>query len=513
MCIFCDGEISTEYYIGLANFESSLLIDPRTVFHTASISKQFTALSICLLIEDGLVDLSNRIGDFIPDLSAGSEITVAQILHHVSGLRDQWGLLDLAGWRHEDIKTDADVLALARRQTKLNFAPGQRFQYINTGYTLLGLALAEVTGQSLADFAKARIFEPLGMVDTLYQTDAGCVVPNRAMAYDRATPDTPWRRNVPAYATCGPTGLLSTVRDFAGWERNFLNPTVCSPETIAAMTRSGKLPDGTRTGYGFGLALGEIDGVATQEHAGGDAAFRSHYLRLPERKWAVAIFCNTSELQPGQIARDMAREVIGAVAPVSGATLAESSRASGVRAPDPDKLTRFCGLYREPGGQDEARLTYRDGVFRLESPDGAEFELAPLDDTGFAFAGLDATCRLELQRDGPVRMLTYFGGTETARLEAVPDLGTPTKLPAIEEYTGTYASVELDLVYRVIARDGAPWLDRGRKGCHLLEPFDWDRFTCKGGLVLAFERDSESNGVIAMTVSTERVWNVRFSRQ
>lgn len=513
--VYLEGEAVVCRGFGQANLEHGVPITASTVFHVASVSKHVTALCAGLLTEDGMLDLDDRLDAFLPELRVGGDVTLRQILHHTSGLRDQWGLLDLAGWRHEDLKTTGDILQLAARQRALNFKAGSRFQYVNTGYTLLGVIIERITGKSLRAFAQERIFIPLEMRRPHFHDDCHEIIPDRADAYSRDHKDV-FKINLPAYATAGPTGLFSTVEDFASWERNLLFPEICGHDLVTAMHTPGQLGDGQSTAYGYGLALGVYRGVKIAEHAGGDAAFRSHFLRFPDQRFAVAIFCNTPGSPPGQLARRIADHVLArhfeSGAATASRSAAHASRAVGVTVPSGDALLAYCGRYREPGGHDLADMSYRDGRLFLSSPDGADYELLALGGNEFAFTGLDATCRFEIEPGKPIRFRTFYGGTETALLEAIGgDLRSDVAVSP-GDYVGRYVSEELDITYRVDAGASGLLLSRGKKGSHGLVPISRDQFSCPGGLAIRFCRNGAGE-VEAMAVSTERVWNVQFVRR
>ena len=511
--IYRDGQPLLLRGFGLANVEHGVPITPDTVFHVASLSKQVTAFCFALLAERGMLDVDQPLGALFPEIPVIGPITPRQILHHCSGLRDQWGLLDLAGWRHEDVKRDADILGLCGGQRALNFATGTRFQYINSGYTILAAAIERVTGMSLRAFAHDALFAPLGMHRTCFRDAFDLPLRGRADAYACAADGT-LRINNPAYATAGPTGLFTTVADFAAWEQHLLQPRLCSQALIAAMHRPGPLLDGQSTGYGFGLAIGRYRGLEVAEHAGGDAAFRAHYLRFPAQRLAIAIFCNTAIAPPGQIARKMADHLLAAAfdaAANRAVAPAQASRAVGAEMPAGDALLAYCGSYREPGGHDRVEVRYRDGRLFLCPPGGPDYELASTGPATFAFLGLDATCEFLVEPGAPTRFRTFYGGTQTASLEAVPPEAVGPRAPA-SDYLGIYDSAELDVAYRVAMHGGALVLDRGRRGAHPLVALAHDEFACAGGLSIRFERDA-AGAVAAMLVSTERVWDLRFERR
>jgi CubicO group peptidase (beta-lactamase class C family) len=293
-----NGKIIYSKGYGSANLEYGVPNTPATVFHLASVSKQFTAFAIYLLAQDGKLSLDDDVRKYIPKLhDFGKVITIRQLLHHTSGMRDQWYLLALAGWRLDDEITDDDVARLLFQQTELNFTPGDRFLYSNSGYTLLAMVVKQVSGKTLPEFAKERIFEPLGMSHTHFQDNYGFVVKDRAYSYGRQ-PDGRYQYVALTYSTVGPSSLFSTVGDLARWDENFYTGEVGGPALLAQMQEKGKLSTGMDIGYASGLFVGKYRGLMTVEHSGGDAAFRTSILRFPDQHFSVVILANAGDLTP-----------------------------------------------------------------------------------------------------------------------------------------------------------------------------------------------------------------------
>ena len=193
------GQIVFARGYGMSNLEHDVPITPDSIFHVASISKQFTAACVQLLALDGKLSWTDDVRRYVPELpDYGKTITLAHLVHHTSGLRDQWDLLHLADWRDDDLITEADVLTIAARQRTLNFAPGEEYLYCNTGFTLLGVVVKRVSGQSLRDFAATRIFAPLGMRDTHFHSDHTEVVRGRTSAYE-PRPEGGWAISIPVF--------------------------------------------------------------------------------------------------------------------------------------------------------------------------------------------------------------------------------------------------------------------------------------------------------------------------
>ena len=221
-----DGRIVYEHGYGMADLDHDIPITPSTVFHVASMSKQFTATAIVLLAQEGRLSLDDPVRKYVPEVpDFGVPITLRHLIHHTSGLRDQWELLEMAGWRYSlDLITDDDVLELVSRQKELNFKPGEKFLYCNTGYTLLAQVVKRVSGKSLREFTEERIFKPLNMTSTHFRDDHAEIVKRQAYGYvpDKAT----FRLSVTNFDTVGATSLLTTVEDLAVWDRNFYDKRV-----------------------------------------------------------------------------------------------------------------------------------------------------------------------------------------------------------------------------------------------------------------------------------------------
>ena len=306
LAVVKDGKIIYRRGYGMADLERNLPNAPSTVFHLASMSKQFTAFAIQLLADEGKLSLDDDVRKYIPELHEFSKvITIRHLIHHTSGLRDQWNLLALAGWRLQDVITEDDILNLVWRQKELNFQPGKEFSYSNTGYTLLGLIVKRVSGSSLAAFTKARIFEPLGMHLTHFQEDYSNLVNDRASSYELG-PDGKYHYLALSYSNVGATSLFSTVEDLALWDQNFYDGKVGGAVVLAKMRVTSVLNNGKKLNYASGLFIEKYRGLNIVEHAGADAGFRTNLLRFPDQHFSVVILSNAGEANPDQLAKKVA---------------------------------------------------------------------------------------------------------------------------------------------------------------------------------------------------------------
>src|ERR1044072_428042 len=198
---------------GMANLEYNIPIEPSTIFHMASVSKQFTAFSIVLLAKQGKLQLDDDIRKYLswfPDLK--EKITIRNLLHHTSGIRDQWQLLAMSGTRLDDVITQEHIIKILSKQQALNFKPGDKYSYSNSGFTMLAEIVKSVTGQTLRHFTDSAIFKPLGMNGTHFHDDYTEIVKNRSYSYERVD-STHFTNDILSYSNAGATSLFTNIDD------------------------------------------------------------------------------------------------------------------------------------------------------------------------------------------------------------------------------------------------------------------------------------------------------------
>ena len=298
LAIVRDAGVVYKQGYGMANLEYNVPITPSTVFHVASVSKQFTAFAVLLLEDEGKLSLDDDIRKHLPEMhDFGDVITVRHLVHHVSGLRDQWELAKIGGWRMDDVITQEHLLKLLFRQRELNFKPGDRYAYCNSGYTLLAEIVHRVSGKPFDEFCRERIFEPLGMTDTHFHMDIGRIVPNRAYSYYPS--GNGFTNATLNFANAGATGLFTTVLDMAKWDQNFFNAKVGGKRVVEKMHEKAALNNGKEITYACGLSVEERKGLKTVGHTGADAGFRSAYIQYPQQRFSVIVFSNASNFDYG----------------------------------------------------------------------------------------------------------------------------------------------------------------------------------------------------------------------
>ncbi len=249
-----DGNIVLERGYGMADLEQGVAIRPDTVFNIASLSKQFTAVSLLLLQEQGKLSLDDDIRKYLSEVpDYGKRITLRHLANHTSGLRDLPSVLALAGWNWLDAVPEAYALDVIARQKHLNFEPGSKYSYSNSGYYLMAVVVERVSGQRFSEFTRDHIFQPLGMLHSRFYDDRRMIMKSRAIGHMKLPGGGfgVWR---PTYEIVGDGALLTTVQDMALWDRNFLNPKLGrNPQQLLAdMTKVGVLNDGKPLDYALG---------------------------------------------------------------------------------------------------------------------------------------------------------------------------------------------------------------------------------------------------------------------
>jgi CubicO group peptidase (beta-lactamase class C family) len=293
---------------GMADLEHDAPISPSTPFYMASVSKQFAAMSVLLLVEDGKVSLDDSVRKYLPELPAYADpVTVRHLLNHTSGVRDYLTLSALAGNPPEFVITDKSAMSMIVRQKALNFTPGSEFLYSNSGYVLLSLIVKQVTGSNLNSFATEHIFGPLGMKSTRFQHDHSALIPGKAFGYELR--QGAWHTSNSMLDVVADGGLYSTIDDMLRWAANYDELRV-GARAIPIMQTSAKLNDGKESGYGMGLAPDEYRGLKTVDHGGSLVGYRTMFLRFPEQRLTVVCLCNRP-VSPARLAQQVAEIYIG----------------------------------------------------------------------------------------------------------------------------------------------------------------------------------------------------------
>lgn len=308
--IFKDGRIIYARGYGMANLEYSLAWSPQTPSRTGSISKQFIAMCIAMLIEQEKLSLDDDIRKYIPDWPEyNGPITLQHFLYHTSGVREYLTLVELMGKPEGSgyIYTPNELVRTLSRQKELNFKPGEMYSYSNSGYFLLSEIVSRVSGMKTSAFAQKYIFDPLEMHNTHFHDDPNLIVKNRAYGYSPKEGGG-YRIDILRLKVIGDLGVFTTIEDFLKWDRNFYDNKLGkdTQNLINMMLTQGKLNNGEVLPYAFGLRISQYGGLRTISHGGSAVGYQAQYMQFPDQRFSIVILSNLSNFRTGQIARKIA---------------------------------------------------------------------------------------------------------------------------------------------------------------------------------------------------------------
>ena len=319
-----DGRTVFEHGYGARELRSFAKIDSQTNFRLASCSKQFTAMSTMMLVHDGKLRYDDKLTDVFSDFPAyGKAISIRNLLNHTSGLLDYEDLMAAAEkrkgaaiWTPTHQIQDAEVLDLLKQETAGKFAPGRQWSYSNSGYVVLGLVVAEISGKPFAQFLRERIFASLGMSQTLAYQKGKSEVSQRAYGHSKDAKAWKETDQSATSATLGDGGIYSSLEDLAKWDealgqRTLLSENEMRPALIPVKLANGAQPmwptdsdrpEGTPVAYGFGWFLDSYHEHQRMWHYGDTMGFHSYILRFPADHLTVIILCNRTDLDPESLA-------------------------------------------------------------------------------------------------------------------------------------------------------------------------------------------------------------------
>jgi CubicO group peptidase (beta-lactamase class C family) len=310
-----DGEVVLSAGYGMANLEHGVAVTPKTVFQSGSVGKQFTAMAVMMLVEEGKLSLGDPVSKFLKVPSSWSKITIRHLLTHTSGLGDYPDKFSLQKDYSED-----ELLKMVTAQ-ELDFEPGDEWAYSNLGYLTLGLVIHKVTGKFYGDFLQERIFKKLGMTSTRIISEAD-IIPNRAAGYRLEKGELKNQEWVaPSVNTTADGSLYFTIEDMAKWDEALDEQTLLSADGFRQMWTPVKLNDGSHANYGFGWSLEKNAlGHRLIEHDGAWQGFSTYIGRHPDEHLSVVVLCNRAGANADYIAKVVAGFFVPALAPPARST-------------------------------------------------------------------------------------------------------------------------------------------------------------------------------------------------
>ncbi|WAC12510.1 serine hydrolase domain-containing protein [Dyadobacter pollutisoli] len=479
---------------GMADMERQVPLTNSSIIEAGSVSKQFTAAAVLLLEQQQKLSLQDNIRKYVPELPIYHyPITISQLMHHTSGLRDWGAIAQLAGWpRTTKTYSNADALQIISEQKGLNNIPGGKFIYSNSNYNLLAIIVQRVSGMSLAEFTRKYIFIPAGMVHTQWRDDFKRVVANRALAY--SVDEGQFKTEMPNENAYGNGGLLTTTEDLLKWNEYYWSGQFGTPSLLAKLIEPDRFIDGSLNPYGAGLFISRRYGLEFIQHSGATASYRAMLERFPQLGLSIAWLSNSAQFDTAST---------NLIVEVEKLFIKEVSPNEDTSDPSPShpivvplaRLEKYAGEYQS-GMTGNISFTIADK--RLAFDDQA---LVPLNATQFKWreGTLDFTEINEVTYiNPPFDRFTFYKVDST---EAANDL-----------YLGTYYSDEVKTSFTVQLKNGKLLLYQAPANDNPIIAINKDHFMVPNLRAdLRFVK-SKTGQVVQFTITTARAFNIKFTK-
>ena len=491
LAIIKDGKIIYKKGYGMADLEHNVPITPKTIFTPGSISKQFTAMCILLLVEQNKISLDDDIRKYLPKFpDYGHTITIRHLIHHTSGIRDYGVLVRLKGMNTLEMTNLPmhEVLRIVFKQRELNFTPGEDIIYCNSGYVMLAAIIENVTEKTLREFAEEHIFKPLGMKNTNFIDDNKYIIKNRAFGYI-PNGNKGYFNAMVSHRHCGPGGVYSNVEDLFIWDQNFQNNKLGKGEQNLIKTMY-LTHTGEEVGYAFGLNIDKYKGQKIIWHNGGIEGYHAQYISFPKYKFSVIILANLSNLMTELLANKIADIFLEQfIKP-------EQPKISG----DPNIFQNYVGKYFSDF-LGMVSISCKNNDLMIQASLGfPELKLVAESETSFFIEF--PSYRLTFQKDDYSEFNLYDPVNEF-RIKRIES--SKPALKELKEYAGGYYSEEIDQIYTLRIKDNSLYIANFEMVFAEKDKFltDW--------AIFRFNR--KKNGTITgFKINAGRVRNLWFKR-
>ncbi|MBU2929634.1 serine hydrolase domain-containing protein [Winogradskyella psychrotolerans] len=506
--IVINNKLVIQKQLGLANLEHQIPITRETSFHVASVSKQFTAFAILQLENEGKLSLNDEIRKYVPELNEfENKITINNLLNHTSGIKDQWNLLRLSGWRLNDFIDNDHVLNILYNQTSLNFEPNKDFMYSNSGYTLLAEIITRVSGMQFSEYTEKYIFKPLKMDNTQFVDKEGQIIKNKANSYYKD--DEYYIQDVFNNASYGATNLSTTIEDLSKWIINFNKKEVGDSSLFDKMHSQEKLSNGNTYGYANGQFINKYKGIRRISHSGQDASYQAYIGRFPDLDISIIFFNNSSEIDGGKVVGQLTEICLSDYLenknyePKSETLL--SKKAPIIK---PVKsLKNYEGYYWNGKDRYSRQLKIQNDTLQYIRNDDDKTALIPVDNNEFEMA-IDEYVSVSFQSNQMV--LTLNDGYQITLDKYIP---ADYNSNSLKQFEGKYYSSELNTFYTLSVEDNILVANHTRLGNFKLKAIKNDFFIGNKGSIqkVVFLRN-ELGKIVGLNISSSRAKNIKFNK-
>jgi CubicO group peptidase (beta-lactamase class C family) len=419
------GQIIYKKAFGMANMELNVPMQTENVFRIGSISKQFTAVAILQLMEQGKLNLQDEITKFIPDYPThGHKITIEHLLTHTSGIQSYTGMKEFEAVLRLDKKPE-DFIGFFKNQP-MEFAPGTKWNYNNSGYFLLGYIIEKISGKTYPEYVEENLFKPLGMTNSYYGSDSK-IIKNRASAYSK---------NENGFVNADPLSmtlpyaagsLQSTVEDLYKWNQAIHAYKLVKKETLDKAFTPYVLSDGKKTDYGYGWSIGNVQGSLSIEHGGGIPGFLTMGIYLPKEDVFVAVFSNCDCNSPDAVTSKLAALAIGK--PFDYKEIKSDTLA----------MKQSIGVYEMAGSDEKRYISYSNGKLTSQRNRLTKFNIKPFEKDKYFFENMMNTIEFVRNKSGEVEKMIFKGRSEpTVWVKTNQPLPTIMEIDVDERILQTY---------------------------------------------------------------------------
>ena len=483
--IYKDGDVIYRKGFGYANIELDVKMKPEHVFEIGSITKQFTAIAILMLEEQGKLKVEDDITKFIPDYpSNGKSITIHQLLNHTSGIKSYTNMQSFQQKARTDM-TPSEIIDFVKNEP-MDFDPGEQYLYNNSGYVILGHIIEVVTGTSYEEFVQKNFFDKLGMTNSYYGSHSK-VIKNRAYGYsDRGGyVNADYLSMTLPYAA---GSLMSNVDDLLKWQKALNTYQLISKATYEKAINGSTLNNGEKIGYGYGLGAGTIQGSKSISHGGGIFGYTTQGIYLPEEDVFVSVLTNCDCTSPGSITNKIAAIAIGKPFPsIKNAVSLNQSQ-----------LSKWLGAYEFPDGAIRY-ITLEDNKLYSQRENSTKFEIYPLSETRYIFEEGDIEYNFSMvngKKQASFKTDTEVIGTEIDKTPPASRAEITLSESELKEYIGKY-ELSPGFIIKISARNGKIFAQATGQGENEIFAEAKDKFYLKVVAAdLVFGRDE--NGKVNM---------------
>ena len=511
--IIKDGKLIYAKEYGIADLEHNIKITPSSVFNICAESQQFVAFSLLLLEEQGKLNLDDTVQKHLPDFPEyNAPLTIRHFIHHTSGIRHYRPLVELKGRSLLDNVEADEVYALIKHQKALNFLPGKKFAWSNSGYFLLAKIIEKVSGQSLREFTKEHIFDPLGMKNTLFYDDNTDLIKNKVFSYNKKSAEDGFDNVMNRTNLIGAGGIYSTIEDLFLWDQNFYNNKLGKggQKIITNMYKEGRLNNGESSGHAYGLISNNYKGLKTFENGGSFAGYQSEILRFPDENFSVIILANRDDANLWTMSHQLADVLLkDKFITVSKKTKTKTVNPEITHIKEKFSLKQITGNYeREPGSlfkfsikNDSLQLVawWSNEPLMLINTVGNTYKEANNPSLQFIFSELKNHFTQKLTVSGP----SFKFISKRKEKFDFSNLN-------LADYTGDFYSEEIDATHVLFLDDGKLNVKIANNEALALAPYNIDTFYSDGYLV----HFTRTNGAISgFDLKYSWITNLKFKKK